>query len=84
MGLKMNRMEEEAEYKLDTTQTFLTNMFWFLSLFVVIGFLIIGIGQLKTLILETNKLLYLIVITFAFVQLLRWVGHPHLHFKRKE
>lgn len=76
-------MEEQSKYKVDITQTLLSNIFWLVTVFIVLTFIIIGFGQLQTL-EQTDRLLYLIVISFASIKLITWIGRPHLHFERRE
>ena len=76
--------KEKAKFQLDLVDTLLSNIFWLLIMFVTVGFLLLGFGQVDAMENETNKLLWLIVFTFAFVKLLAWNGHPRLSYKERK
>ena len=76
--------KDDANYKLDITQTILVNIFWIIKVGVLIFFFAVAMEEISLLINETNYLLGLIIVLFTTVKLFKWTGYPRLHFKERD
>ena len=70
--------EPDIEYEVNIFNTVMGNLLWILLVGVVIVFVFLGFSSLQTIDDEYNRLLAMIVICFATVKLIVWIGHPRI------
>ena len=70
--------ERDIEYEVNIFNTVMGNLLWILLVAVVIAFVFLGFSSLQTIDDEYNRLLAMIVICFATVKLIVWIGHPRI------
>lgn len=70
--------ERDIKYEVNIFNTLIGNMLWILLIAVIIVFIILGFSSLQTIEDEYNRLLAMIVICFATIKIVIWVGHPRI------
>lgn len=77
------KYKEDVKYKVDLKQTFYANIFWLAGILIMTGVILLLVNRIELLEDEVNRLLGLLIIVFAAIKLLSWLGSPHIHFKEK-
>lgn len=70
--------KEKAAFKIDIFNTIIGNILWIYLMVFILVFIVLGFESIKIISDDCNKVLALIVILFATVKLITWIGRPHI------
>lgn len=77
-------LSERIKYKVDLKETLFENLVHIAEYCILFMFMIFGFNNIKIFENEINQLMYFIVLMFSIIQLVKWIKHPVVVFKRKE